>query len=407
MALRTIALCHGEYIGIESIITLIDGKQINIPDKLKDLRRKSRNKELFCPCGCGSNLFLVAGENNTREQHFRIDSRGNKEECTAVLESNDSINSKIVLKWWLNINFAGSVVSSRIPIHSIDDINRKYEFTFLIKDKGFALSYCHNKINLSEEKMKILQDNSKDISILYITDSSNMIDNGQYPESLDRMQSVQGFCLFLNINEQKYDESELSVVFYAKNERGLWQKTTIYRDKLVEFHINENGKLEYIGNDIFEAAINSKRNYEDVIAKIVKENEIKEKNLEEQRKKEQEEYINRIEAERKEREERLRRIEEERRARELQAEKERIKKENEEKKIQDDRVFAENFWRLINQQEHPVIDPDGTRWYKCKLCRIAKTSKEFASFGGPDKLNKDICKKCSRKNIFQRNSSIY
>ena len=72
MAQRTVALCDGKFIGIESIYTVIDGKQINIPDKLEQLRAKSRNNELLCPCGCGVNLVLVAGERNLREQHFRI-----------------------------------------------------------------------------------------------------------------------------------------------------------------------------------------------------------------------------------------------------------------------------------------------------------------------------------------------
>lgn len=70
MAQRTVALCNGEYIGIESIYTVVNGKQINIPHKLIDLREKSRNNKLFCPCGCGANLILVAGDKNLREQHF-------------------------------------------------------------------------------------------------------------------------------------------------------------------------------------------------------------------------------------------------------------------------------------------------------------------------------------------------
>ena len=47
MAQRIVALCDGKFIGIESIYTVIDGKQINIPDKLEQLRAKSRNNELF------------------------------------------------------------------------------------------------------------------------------------------------------------------------------------------------------------------------------------------------------------------------------------------------------------------------------------------------------------------------
>lgn len=72
MVQRTVAICDGKYIGIESIYTVINGHQINIPDRLKNLREKSRNNKLFCPCGCGANLILVAGNKNLREQHFRI-----------------------------------------------------------------------------------------------------------------------------------------------------------------------------------------------------------------------------------------------------------------------------------------------------------------------------------------------
>ena len=37
MAQRTVALCDGKYIGIETIYTVINGRQINIPEKLKEL----------------------------------------------------------------------------------------------------------------------------------------------------------------------------------------------------------------------------------------------------------------------------------------------------------------------------------------------------------------------------------
>ena len=73
MIQRAECLCDNKLIGIESIYTVIDGKQINIKGQIEALRKRSRNKELFCPCGCGTNLILVAGEKQLREQHFRID----------------------------------------------------------------------------------------------------------------------------------------------------------------------------------------------------------------------------------------------------------------------------------------------------------------------------------------------
>ena len=42
MAQRTVALCDGKYIGIEPIYTVINGRQINIPEKLKELRAKKQ-----------------------------------------------------------------------------------------------------------------------------------------------------------------------------------------------------------------------------------------------------------------------------------------------------------------------------------------------------------------------------
>ena len=71
MVKRSECLCDGKIIGIESIYTVIDGKQINEKGKLESLRRKSDRKELFCPCGCKSRLILVAGENQLIGQHFK------------------------------------------------------------------------------------------------------------------------------------------------------------------------------------------------------------------------------------------------------------------------------------------------------------------------------------------------
>ena len=86
MAQRTVALCDGKYIGIETIYTVINGRQINIPEKLKELRAKSQRNELFCPCGCGTNLILVAGDKNLREQHFREKSGTGTYECNMPTE---------------------------------------------------------------------------------------------------------------------------------------------------------------------------------------------------------------------------------------------------------------------------------------------------------------------------------
>ena len=48
MAQRSVAEYQGTYIGIESVFTVIDGKQINIPGVVEDLRWLARRNELFC-----------------------------------------------------------------------------------------------------------------------------------------------------------------------------------------------------------------------------------------------------------------------------------------------------------------------------------------------------------------------
>ena len=112
MVQRSVCLCDGKYIGIESIFTVIDGKQINIPDKLSALRTRSRKGELFCPCGCGANLILVAGDRNLRAQHFRLKDSARQHECTAETERSHSIYSKIVLKCWLDEKLNVSAVAT-------------------------------------------------------------------------------------------------------------------------------------------------------------------------------------------------------------------------------------------------------------------------------------------------------
>ena len=164
MVTRSECLYKNEYLGIETLYTVIQEKQINIPEKLEWFREKSRNNELFCPCGCGANLTVVAGEKGLRDQHFRIKKGSQSQtECTYIEEGKISIDSKIVLKCWLDDKIQTTDLESRVPICAIDDTKRKYEFTLLSRQKKIAVNYCHDKANLSDEKMQILDENSKGI----------------------------------------------------------------------------------------------------------------------------------------------------------------------------------------------------------------------------------------------------
>lgn len=190
MAQRTVALCDGKYIGIESIYTVVNGQQINIPDKLKEMRSKSRNNELFCSCGCGANLILVAGDKNLKEQHFRIQDAGDFQDCHMVTEGKTSVGSKIVQKCWLDDTLHAEDLESRIPISAVSDSSRKYEFSFISQSAGIALNYCHDRVNLSDEKFSILEDNSKGIRIIHIVDSLN---GGLGVSIAERLQQIRSF----------------------------------------------------------------------------------------------------------------------------------------------------------------------------------------------------------------------
>lgn len=227
MAQRTVALCNGKYIGIESIYTVVNGNQINIPYKLINLREKSRSNKLFCPCGCGANLILVAGDKNLREQHFRIKDGTSKSNCTFKTEGKESVESKIVLKCWLDDKLQTNDIETRIPIYAVENNKRKYEFSFLSKEKKIALSYCHDRRNLSDEKFDILDSNSQNIHLIYVVDIMNENRNGQYPEGLMKIQNKQGYCLLLSNNEGDYSKAKMRAICYRKDVQGIWYELII------------------------------------------------------------------------------------------------------------------------------------------------------------------------------------
>ena len=203
MAQRTVALCNGKYIGIETIYTVINGRQINIPEKLKELRAQSQRNELFCPCGCGTNLILVAGDKNLREQHFREKPGTGTYECNMPTEGKTSVDSKIVLKCWLDDKLESNDIESRVPIDTVEDTKREPEFTFLSMENKFAIRYWRTRANVLDDKLDVLAGNLSGIKVVYIVDESNGGTDGQYPEALMKLQDRQNFCLLLSIQEEE------------------------------------------------------------------------------------------------------------------------------------------------------------------------------------------------------------
>lgn len=396
MVQRSVCLCDGKYIGIESIFTVIDGKQINIPDKLSALRTRSRKGELFCPCGCGANLILVAGDSNLRAQHFRLKDSARQHECTAETERPHSIYSKIVLKCWLDEKLNVSDVETRVPICLVGDTARKYEFSFVSRTSKFAVSYSCNRANLSDEKMEILRANSSGIRLIYIVDALNSCGNGQYPEALMKVQERQGYCLLLDVEEMEYSTAKLSAVFYAQDCTGLWREIEFAAGALREFSISEYGRLLYQNAPLAALCEWKKSEFEREVQqeKIRREQQMKE-------------LLERPEREQKQRPKRTQTLPV-RRPQNTKSERQRAMEklvhEKEEagrraQKKQREEAFRQTLAEQLNQQETQVIDPDGNRWVKCRYCgRVDKTT-AFSSYGGRGSVNLGTCKICDRKPV--------
>lgn len=396
MVQRSVCLCDGKYIGIESIFTVIDGKQINIPDKLSALRTRSRKGELFCPCGCGANLILVAGDRNLRAQHFRLKDSARQHECTAETERPHSIYSKIVLKCWLDEKLNVSDVETRVPICLVGDTARKYEFSFVSRTSKLAVSYSCNRANLSDEKMEILRANSSGIRLIYIVDALNSCGNGQYPEALMKVQERQGYCLLLDVEKMEYSTAKLSAVFYAQDCTGLWREIEFAAGALREFSISEYGRLLYQNAPLAALCEWKKSEFEREVQqeKIRREQQMKE-------------LLERPEREQKQRPKRTQTLPV-RRPQNTKSERQRAMEklvhEKEEagrraQKKQREEAFRQTLAEQLNQQETRVIDPDGNRWVKCRYCgRVDKTT-AFSSYGGRGSVNLGTCKICDRKPV--------
>lgn len=399
MVQRSVCLCDGKYIGIESIFTVIDGKQINIPDKLSALRARSRKGELFCPCGCGANLILVAGDRNLRAQHFRLKDSARQHKCTAETERPHSIYSKIVLKCWLDEKLNVSDVETRVPICLVGDTARKYEFSFVSRTSKLAVSYSCNRANLSDEKMEILRANSSGIRLIYIVDALNSCGNGQYPEALMKVQERQGYCLLLDVEEMEYSTAKLSAVFYAQDCTGLWREIEFAAGALREFSISEYGRLLYQNAPLAALCEWKKSEFEREVQqeKIRREQQMKE-------------LLERPEREQKQRPKRTQTLPV-RRPQNTKSERQRAMEklvhEKEEagrraQKKQREEAFRQTLAEQLNQQETQVIDPDGNRWVKCRYCgRVDKTT-AFSSYGGRGSVNLGTCKICDRKPVSER-----
>lgn len=115
------------------------------------------------------------------------------------------------------------------------------------KRKGVAISYAHERVNLSDEKLDILEANGQGIKIIYIVDFMNVGTNGQFPEALMKIQNKQGYCLLLRIVGTGYYKADMRAVYYAQDIEGFWEEIELTKGKLSNYSIDSVGCVIFNG----------------------------------------------------------------------------------------------------------------------------------------------------------------
>ena len=260
--MRTECLYNNELIHIADYFTTINGMQIAIEGKIEELRAYGRSGELVCSCGCGGKLLLVAGKSMKYRQHFRL-KVGQNVICKSHEELPITVNAKIILKCWLDdvLNLERGQVLFNVPIKKVSDINRKYEYTHLVIDKGIGICYERNESNLDDHKISLLSERT-DVTNLCITDIKNDGCQGQYPEFGIKVQKVQGYYALLSIGElTPYEEAVLKIVRYEKTYRETWVQIDVCEDKLSKYSFDESNNLCLNRSSVYELAMKRRDEY--------------------------------------------------------------------------------------------------------------------------------------------------
>jgi len=247
---RSVCICNGEYIDIAQCYTVIEGKQINIPEQVEKLRELAKQDKLLCACGCGITLTPIAGQAMLVRQHFREKPGNHNKNCIETEENATTINSKIILKCWLDDVFGlqNGDIRFRVPISTIFDTKRRFEYTHYVEKYQFGVCYERYSANILDEKLTTFL-KCVPHRMLYFTDIYNSWENGQYPEYFMKIQNFQGFCLFLDSNEaSEYFNAELAVAYFLKDRKELWRQLIVSDGKLSEYSLDENCHLLFNGD---------------------------------------------------------------------------------------------------------------------------------------------------------------
>lgn len=384
MSVRSICICNDNYMGVEEIYTLCEGMPIYIEGEVERVRELGRQRKLFCHCGCGANVTLVAGKEMKRAPHFRLWRGSNVEGCTALDESDNSIWSKLMLKLWIEEKLNAKNIGRKVALNKVTSSDRKFEFTFYDYDNRVGLCYWNKSDNITSDKVSAVESCEDIRNIVYITDISNAGTDGQYQEFMNKIQNVQGYNLFLNLNTKDmqkvlYEKIVLDVRVFVKTYIGFWKEVCVLSDTLSNYSFSPD--MEFLHNGESVRGVVAREI--DLFKKKDTEQEENERIRQEELKAEQERRETEKEHAAKEwmetRESRLRKIENE------YAYKKTYTEDGE--KIED--IDFATYGK-------PVINQLGCRFKKCKICGRHSIESYFVDEGEESDSNFSICIDCNR-----------
>lgn len=262
--MRSECLYNDNKLHISEVYHVVDGKQINIENKVELFRRLGREKKLFCPCGCGENVVLVAGPKAVRRQHFRLLGDKNGHRCEYEEESELSIASKGALKCWLENSALAECpqVRYRVPLCEVEDSNRRFELTFYEQVSDFGIVYARLDSAIATRKIELV-DEFVHTKVLVVAAEFNEDTDGQYPEYMIRIQRLQGYCAYLIMDEETpYEDIEMEISFYEKNYRGSWDLIPVICAPLSTYTLDQNNELLFNGNRIRTLVETEQANYQ-------------------------------------------------------------------------------------------------------------------------------------------------
>ena len=195
----------------------------------------------------------------------------------------------------------------------------------------------------------------------------------------------------MNFSHEKYSDATMfkSIIFspIAYKKDNSWQ----LQDALI-YEIDDNGILHLNNQSLNELCNVAKEEFaQEQEAKRVS------RELEEAERAERLKQLLEEEEKRKERQ-RQQEAESEKRRAEL-AEERRIERERREReRLEREEAFKAALKDNFANQDEPIIDADGKRWFKCELCGKIALESEFWSYGGSRKANIGNCYDCLRNN---------